>query len=287
MYQTKIINNVSSITFAVLPPIEALRSDVENFRIVEYAGTEELAIKVCPNGLPGIVFQHSNGQSAIKSIVTNSGRVINVPTLYLYGQVTELAVMNFKSEPYTTVQAVLKPHALKALFGIDASTVTNGSMDHHHFASEDLNTQLIKAKSSKECVTLLTNFLLAKLNRAQPRDTLVEESLRFIHANISSINVNYLLEHLHISERQFEKRFVQNVGVSPQFYIRVKRFNEAIKLMDTGQYERLSDVAHALNFYDQSHFIRDIKVFSGITPKSISQKVNNFHHDQIGFSYLV
>ncbi|MGF9914018.1 hypothetical protein ABEX47_31630 [Paenibacillus ehimensis] len=48
-----------------------------------------------------------------------------------------------------------------------------------------------------------------------------------------------MLEHLHIPERQFQKRFMQTVGVTPQFYIRVKRFNEAIRLMDTGEYERL------------------------------------------------
>jgi AraC-like DNA-binding protein len=55
--------------------------------------------------------------------------------------------------------------------------------------------------------------------------------------------------------------------------------------MKTKQFERLTDVAQALNFYDQSHFIRDLKEFSGITPKSIFQKVDNFH-DQGGFSYV-
>jgi len=69
-------------------------------------------------------------------------------------------------------------------------------------------------------------------------------------------------------------------------YIRVKRFNEAIRLIKTGQFERLTDVAYALNFYDQSHFIRDIKAFSGMTPKSLSQKVDDFHHDQVGYSYV-
>src|SRR5258708_36643646 len=57
-----------------------------------------------------------------------------------------------------------------------------------------------------------------------------------------------------------------------QLYLRVKRFDEAARLMKTGQFETLIDVAYALNFYDQSHFIRDIKAFSGITPKSLSQK---------------
>ncbi|WP_052475962.1 DUF6597 domain-containing transcriptional factor [Cohnella kolymensis] len=211
---------MGSITFNVVPPVEALKSDVEYFRISEYKGTDGVAVKVCPNGLPGIVFQHSNGQSAIQSIVTSSGYTVqHLPTLYLYGQITELAVMNFKSGPYTTVQAVLKPHALKSLFGIDASTVSNGSMMPHEFAAEDLNTQLITAKSSQDYITLFSTFLLDKLKQTHARDPLIEESLHFIHTNISSITVKNLLAHLHLSERQFEKRFVQSVGVSPQFYL--------------------------------------------------------------------
>ncbi len=76
------------------------------------------------------------------------------------------------------------------------------------------------------------------------------------------------------------------VGISPQRYIKIRRVNEAFRLMDTGEYERHSDVAYELNYYDQSHFIRDIKAFSGTTPKSISQKVNDFHNDVVGSSYL-
>jgi AraC-like DNA-binding protein len=277
---------VRSITFRHVPPCEDLEGVVEHFRIAEYAGSEGTAIKVCPNGLPGLVFQHHNGDSAIKCIVTNSGRIVHLPTLFLHGQITELAVMNFKSGPYLSVQAVLKPHALRPLFGMDASTLTNANRWYPDFSGEELNAQLVNAKSGQECVELISTFLLAELRQVRPRDRLVEESVRFIHENIKAVTVKDLLRHLHISERQFEKRFMRAVGITPQFYIRVKRFNEAIRLMDTGEYERLSDVAYALNFHDQSHFIRDIKQFSGITPKNISQKVNQFHHDQIGASYF-
>jgi AraC-like DNA-binding protein len=94
------------------------------------------------------------------------------------------------------------------------------------------------------------------------------------------------VKHFYISKRQFEKRFLREVGIPPQFYIRVKRFNEAMKLIESGQYETLADVAYALGFFDQSHFIRDTKEFSGVTPTSISQKVNDFHRDQVGSSYI-
>ncbi|MET3699569.1 AraC-like DNA-binding protein [Bacillus oleivorans] len=275
------------IDFTVLPPVGTLCNDVDSFRIARYGGEEALSIKVCPHGFPGIVFQQNNGQSAIKDINTKSGRVIDIPTLYIHGQVKELAIMNFKQGPFVTIQVVLKPHALRTLFGMDVSTLTNNSFGFAEIGMEDLNRQLLDAKDNKHYIKLLTDFLMEKQSQGYPRDTLVEQSLCLINKNISFVTVKYLIEQLHISERQFEKRFVQCVGITPQAFIRIKRVNEAIKLMDTDRYERLSDIARALNYYDQSHFIRDIKEFSGITPKSISQKVNSFHHDHISSSYLV
>jgi AraC-like DNA-binding protein len=193
--------------------------------------------------------------------------------------------MNHKKGPYTMTQVILKPHALQTLLGISAPALTNRLLELNEFSTEDLNVQLIEANNERERIALLTGFLLARLKQAKTRDRLVEESLRLIHQNKGPITVKTLLERLNISERQFERRFSQTVGVSPQFYIRVKRFNEAVRLMKTRQFETLTDVAHALNFCDQSHFIRDIKAFSGITPKSLSQKVDDFH-DQGGYFYV-
>jgi len=277
---------MSSIRFDLLPAPEILKNDVECFSIAEYCGDEALAIKVSPRGIPGIVFQHSCGRSAIDNITTRSGRKFSMPTLCLYGPGIEPSVMNFKRGSYTTIQVILKPHALKTLFGLDASELTNGLVELNEFSADDLNDQLMEAINNRVRVALLTNFLLAKLKQAKTRDALIEESLWLIHKNIACVNVKYLLEHLNISERQFEKRFTQTVGISPQSYVRVTRFNEAIRLIKTGQFNRLTDIAFALNYYDQSHFIRNIKEFSGMTPKILSQKLEDFHPDQAVFSYL-
>jgi AraC-like DNA-binding protein len=56
--------------------------------------------------------------------------------------------------------------------------------------------------------------------------------------------------------------------------------------MKTRRYDTLTEVAYALNFHDQSHFIRDIKTFTVITPKSLSQKADDFYHNQAGYSYV-
>lgn len=270
-------------TFAAIPKI--LQEHVEAIVVGRHNGETNLSVNVCLNALPGIVFQHNNGRSPIDNMTIPSGYSADSTTLFVYGQMTGRSTMNFKKEPFTSTTIFLKPHALQSLLGVNALALTNHLVELREFSAGDLNMQLLEARNEQARLTLLTNFFASKLRQATTRDRLVEESLRIIHNQVSRVTVKYLLECLNISERQFEKRFSQTVGLSPQFYIRVKRFNEAIRLMETGHYERLTDVAHALNYYDQSHFIRDIKAFSGITPKSLFQKVDTFQSDQKAYSF--
>lgn len=263
--------------FVAIPDI--LQEHVEAIIVTKYDGETNMAVNVCLNALPGIVFQHTNGRSPVENMTTSSGYRADPPTLFVYGQMTERSTMSYKKEPFTATTIFLKPHALQTLLGINASALTNHLVDLREFSAGDLNMRLFEARNEQVRLTLLTNFLASKLRQATAQDRLIEESLRIIHNNVGRVTVKYLLECLNISERQFEKRFSQTVGLSPQFYIRVKRFTEAIRLMKTGHYERLTDVAQSLNFYDQSHFIKDIKAFSGITPTSLFQKVDEFQSD--------
>jgi AraC-like DNA-binding protein len=272
----------------IVPAPANLKEDVECFRIVEYNSEEDLAITVCINGMPGIVFQHHQGHSPLQSITTRLGSHSfhgKAPTLFVYGQNTERGVMN-QAGPFTMTQVILKPHALRTVLGVNASELTRSVVGLSEFSGEDLNGRLLEAKSEQERVNLLTNFIACQRKRVKCRDEVVESSLRLIQENVRTIRVNSLLEELNISESHFERRFLQTVGVTPQFYIRVKRFNEAIGSIKTRRFARLTDVAHDLNFYDQSHFIRDTKEFSGLTPKSLSQKQDDFHYDQGGYFYF-
>lgn len=277
---------MSIIDFTVLAPPEALRQDVECVRIATHSGHKGLSVKVCPSGLPGLVFQYAVHGPAIKRIDTRSVSVADTPVFFLHGQGAEPSIMRFKPEPYTTIQMVFKPQALYTLFGLDASTLRLGFLTPDQFGGAELEQQLLATGGTAERVTLLNTFLIVRLKQAGQRDELIERSLDHIQAHIASITVRELLQAFHISERQFQKRFVRVVGMPPQLYIRVKRINEALRMMNTGRYERLSDIAYLLNFYDQSHFIREMKTFSWVTPKSITQKVSDFHADVAGASYL-
>jgi AraC-like DNA-binding protein len=276
---------MGSTQLQVLRVPEPLQRDVECLLLYEFEGNQKVSTNVFPKGIPGIVFHHQHGNPAIESIQVQSGRQVSPPTLFLYGPVAESSVMSFGGGSYTVIQVVLKPHGLKAIFGINALILKATSAELNEFSSEDIHEQLINARGTREQADLLMQFLVHKLEQAKTRDDLVEESLRIIHNHAGIITVKTLLEQFEVSERQFERRFSQTVGISPYLYIRIRRFNEAIRLMKTRRCDTLTEIAYALSYHDQSHFIRDIKAFTGITPKSLAQRADDLFHNQAGYSY--
>ncbi len=271
----------------ILQPSKILQGYVDCFRIIRYEDPSAFNIRVCPYSMPGMVFQQGDdGKSIIKKIITDKDYITDIPNLFIHGQITQLSEMYFAKGPYTSIQVLFKPQALYVLFAMDASKITNGSMQAKDFSGLHLNEQLLHARNDDERIRLLHDFLKGKLAQGKNPDSIIDESLSVIHDTIKTVTVGSLLGQIHLSERQFERRFMQVVGLPPQLYIRIKRFDEAMRLVDSGQYERLTDIATALHYYDQSHFIRDIKLFSGVTPKSISQKVGDFSHDKVVASYF-
>lgn len=275
------------ITSRILLPKTILKDYIDCFRISHYEGHEEFALRICPNATPGLVFQCSPQGESIMMVGTATHAMHHMPTLFIHGLITELSTMHFSAGPYLTMQVLLRPHTLRAVFGRDASTLTDGHMAPADFGGQTLNTQLMAAPTDSDRIKLLEDFFTDKVQKSRVHDELIEQSLQLVHQHINTVTVGFLLNNLHLSERQFQRRFLQTVGVTPQLYIRIKRFNEAMRLVDEGAYERLSDVAAALNFHDQSHFIRDVKLFSGVTPKSISQKVSDFARDRVVSAYYL
>jgi AraC-like DNA-binding protein len=276
---------MNTVRFKIFPAPSILQEYVECFRMASSDGSEGLVVRVCPNGLPGLAFQHSGGRSTIESIDTPSRHDASLPTLFLYGQVTTLSEMHFMP-PFVAFQVIFKAHALWSLFDLDGFSLKNKSLRAEEFGAVTLNEQLITAQTDEERVAVCSQFLTTKLPAAQ-EDAKIAEAIAIIERRIDTVSVNELCKHIGLSERQFERQFRHVVGVRPHFYIRVRRINAALRLMDSGKYGRLVDIAHALRFHDQSHFIHDIKEFTGLTPTSILQKVDSFYQDQVGSSYLL
>jgi methylphosphotriester-DNA--protein-cysteine methyltransferase len=67
------------------------------------------------------------------------------------------------------------------------------------------------------------------------------------------------------TERHIEQLFKKHVGLTPKFLARIVRFNRIFHLISDKQPD-WSDIVFQSGFYDQSHFIRNFKAFTGEDP---------------------
>jgi methylphosphotriester-DNA--protein-cysteine methyltransferase len=73
------------------------------------------------------------------------------------------------------------------------------------------------------------------------------------------------MEQLHISQSALEKRFRQAVGASPKKFASIVRLKSVIKQYDGAN--SLTALGYEAGFYDQAHFIKEFKAFTGDTPE--------------------
>jgi AraC-like DNA-binding protein len=182
-------------------------------------------------------------------------------------------IQTFSRGPFGLTGVVFTPQGLSTLLKTHPTSLSDRSAALDEFSREHIGEQLLDARSDRERVARLGAFVRAHLVNAGPADALVTESLRLIQNGLGAIRVPHLLKCLHVSERQFERRFARAIGVSPHQYIRIARFQQALRLMRAGRFERLSDVAQELDYADQSHFIKDVKALSGYTPTDLLRAV--------------
>jgi AraC-like DNA-binding protein len=73
-----------------------------------------------------------------------------------------------------------------------------------------------------------------------------------------------LSSHLHISQDALEKRFRTITGSTPKQFSYIVRMNAIIR--QTRIVSSFLDVAIENGYYDQPHFNKDFKIFTGQTP---------------------
>ena len=69
-----------------------------------------------------------------------------------------------------------------------------------------------------------------------------------------------------LSTRQFERRFLAQVGVPPKLYARIIRFNAVLDHKLRFPRRRVDRIAIDHDYYDQMHFVHDCRDFTGEPP---------------------
>jgi len=213
---------------------------------------------------PGIIFQ-----IGARSIFKKDG--IAMPQGFVYGQATESCLNDVKQQ-LLVLGIQFKQGALQALSNENASTLTNTILSLENIFSASEIDWLVNQYTLKGLIESFELLLLQKFNQHSSSDALITHCTKMIENRIQDITAPMLHKEFNVSERQFQRRFKQVVGVSAETYIRIKKVENAMQTLQQGTYQKLSDVAYNLNYADQSHFIREFRQFSGFTPSRYEKK---------------
>jgi AraC-like DNA-binding protein len=140
------------------------------------------------------------------------------------------------------------------------------SLEHFMLRSELLifEEKLQASKTDIEKIDIVENFLISKLSTTPP-DLLVVSALSMIYKSRGNIRIKKMLTELHISQSALEKRFRQVVGASPKKFASIVRFKNTINSYDPDK--SLTDLGYEAGFYDQAHFIKEFRNFTGDSPE--------------------
>jgi AraC-like DNA-binding protein len=128
-----------------------------------------------------------------------------------------------------------------------------------------LRERLIEAACHEDRFRLVEAALLAVAARPLRRHPAVEVALRAFEdpdlATVAEVNARTGL-----SAKQLLALFREEVGLGPKAFWRVRRFQAAIGHLEGARRWRGAELAARLGYFDQSHFIREFRALSGLTP---------------------
>ena len=146
------------------------------------------------------------------------------------------------------------------------------SLDSFMLRSEllSLEEQLAEAPTNPERIARLEKFLLGRLSKTEP-DKMVATALALIHQSKGNIRIADLARQLHTSQSPLEKKFRAAVGASPKKFASIVRMKNVLRQYPaTGS---LTELSYEAGFYDQAHFIREFKAFTGDTPEDFFRQL--------------
>lgn len=247
----------SIITFR---PSMALLPYVQCFHMIESAAG--CVNRVLPAMSPvlalrlkgGIAYEESNATTLLPAFILSGIR--NTPRYIRY------------NADSANLLVIFRVGGLSEFFQEPVHELFNESISLEHFVLQEavtrLETQLAEAGSNVQRIAVIEAFLLDKLLQRKP-DYLVAEALQQMRASAGIVAIGEMADRLFISQDAFEKRFRRVVGASPKQFASLIRLTTIVNRRQK-QPADFTGMALDAGYFDQAHFNKAFKQFTGQTP---------------------
>jgi AraC-like DNA-binding protein len=216
--------------------------------------------RVVPDTSIVITFRYAGGVST-----TEEG---SLPSFGLSGLRKTARVLRY-NEGTGNILALVREGAARYFFPLAFHELFGQSIDLGTFvprsALQEVEERLDEARDAFSRVAVVDAFLAGRLSDAR-EDRLIGAVVRTIRESGGEARIGALLRDIPLSRDPFEKRFRQVVGTTPKQFSSIIRFRNLI-----GGYQKsdsLTRMAYASGFFDQAHFIKDFRAFTGLAPRA-------------------
>jgi AraC-like DNA-binding protein len=174
----------------------------------------------------------------------------------------------------TQIAIFFKPFAIGPAFKLSARQLNTEPVELNRWNPQKamaLKIQLAYAQSTAQKIEALHHFILSQVTANQRECGIIRYATDKLLENPDTDVLAQMLQELNLTERTFQRIFKKYVGITPNEYRRICQFQMAFYQLKAGHFDKLTDVAYANGYFDQSHYIRSFKEFTDTTPNDYLQ----------------
>jgi AraC-like DNA-binding protein len=201
-------------------------------------------------------------------------RSMTVPRLEVLGHWTIPTSATIK-KGNTCLITRFQPFAGSLFFPNQVADFTNESIDLDDILSREsieFYHRLMEQPLLEQKVKVLEAFLVDRLvstRKNRQQIGLVEVLCHSIGCHSESFDMERLAVETGFSKRYIQKLFLDYVGIPPKSFFSVQRFNKSLELVRSANMS-LTNIAYECGYYDQAHFIKEFKSYTGLTPSRLA-----------------
>lgn len=220
---------------------------------------------IIPDGTMKLIFHY--GDTYKHHFDNNTSSIL--PKCFLIGQLTKPYIV----EPLGVTGSFVvrfQPNGFLPFCKLSIKSIQNTAIPLEKlFGLEGklLGDEILNANSTDERIECIEAFLINKLKHKNTIDSIVKSTIDTILAVNGQHSVDTLSKQNNTSRRQLTRKFSSTIGLSPKQLSKTVRIQHALKSMLNNQFTSLTDLAYENEYFDQAHFIKDFKEFTGLTPK--------------------
>lgn len=254
--------------FKVIYPSQVLTPFVKYYWVFERNYLARTIERAIPIGCMQLVFHRKN---RVFSTAINDFQ----PQAFIEGQMSTYWDLHYEGEN-ETIAITLTPQGVQAFLNVPIVEFYNKNIPIKCLGDRlftDLQQAVLDADDKMECIGIIERYLLKRLAQLNPNIANYEHAIRQIELD-SNVSIQLLSNASNFCYKQFNRRFVNSIGISPKVLTRIIRFQKTLSALQNGFSNNLSDLAFRCGYYDASHISREFKEFSGYT---VNEYINTYN----------